>query len=154
MGKTVGLSVVGGLYDVDGLVGGDVVNDGSVDGLVDGLGVSLAPVLGEPVPVVSLTEGDDVPPDDDEDEGDVQPATVTDARMATVPQPMTVSRTLGAAPVMVVRTFIEPPHAPVRRRFRARPRHHKPVSEDKRAATRSLPRPAEGKSSKVPTTIT
>ena len=150
MGKTVGLSVVGGLYDVDGLVGGDVVNDGSVDGL----GVSLAPVLGEPVPVVSLTEGDDVPPDGDEDEDDVQPATVTDARMATVPQPMTVSRTLGAAPVMVVRTFIEPPHAPVRRRFRARPRHHKPVSEDKRAATRSLPRPAEGKSSKVPTTIT
>ncbi len=151
MGKTVGLSVVGGLYDVDGLVGGDVVNDGSVDGL----GVSLAPgSVSRSLSCAAVTEGDDVPPDDDEDEGDVQPATVTDARMAKVPQPMTVSRTLGAAPAMVVRTFIEPPHAPVRRRFRARPRHHKPVSEDKRAATRSLPRPAEGKSSKVPTTIT
>ncbi len=118
MGKTVGLSVVGGLYVADGLVAGDVVNDGSVDGL----GVSLALGLGVPPPAESLlesvTEGDGVPLGGDEDEDDVQPATATDARMATVPQPTTVSRTLGAAPVMVVRTFIEPPHAPGRRRSR------------------------------------
>ena len=67
-----------------------------------------------------------MPPGVDEDEADVQPATATDARMAKVPQPATVSRTLGAAPAIVVRTFIEPPHAPGRRRSRFPAWHHKP----------------------------
>src|SRR5271165_6327685 len=71
VGKTVGLSVVGGLYVADGLVAGDVVNDGSVDGL----GVSLAPGLGVPAPAESLleevAEGDGVPLGGDEDEDDV-----------------------------------------------------------------------------------
>jgi hypothetical protein len=122
VGKTVGLSVVGGLNVADGLVVGLVVGDVVNVGSVDGLGESLAPVLGVPAPAESLletvAEGDDVLPGGDEDEDDVQPATATDARMVTVPQPTTVSRTLGAAPAMVVRTFIEPPHAPGRRRSR------------------------------------
>jgi hypothetical protein len=116
VGKAVGLSVVGGLYVEDEPVAGAVVNDGSVDGLA----VSLVPERGVPAEslLVAVTEGDDVTPGVDEDEFDVQPATVTDARMVTVPQPTTVSRTLGAAPAMVVLTLIEPPHAPGRRRSR------------------------------------
>lgn len=112
VGNGVGLSVVGGLYDVDGLcvgVGpcvGDPVNVGSEDGVV------LVPSLGVPAPAESLpeavTEGVDVLPGVDEVEPDVQPATATDARIVKAPQPMTVRRTLSAAPAMVVRTFIKP----------------------------------------------
>jgi hypothetical protein len=106
VGNGVALSVVGGLYDADGLCVGDPVNVGSEDGVV------LVPSLGVPAPAESLpeavTEGVVVLPGVDEVEPDVQPATATDARMVKAPQPMTVRRTLSAAPAMVVRTFIKP----------------------------------------------
>jgi hypothetical protein len=109
---------------------------GKADGLVEApvvtLGAAPGAVLGTLVDVAEpVTEGENIGVD--EDGLDVQPETAAEPSMVKVPKPMAVSLVLSAVPAMVVRTFIQPPHAPTR--F-PRSRHCKPVSE---AKTRGRP---------------
>ena len=130
------------------------VTVGSADGLVPGLGVTAPSVL----LIVALAVADPVTEGEKiagvvGDEDDVQPEITTEASRVTAPQPIAVNRTLPAVPAVVVRTLIEPPRAPVRRRIRVPYWREKRHQEGKRVATWSLPRLTEGKSSEMPTTI-
>jgi hypothetical protein len=106
----------------DGLGDGDVdAGDGDREGLGDGLGVSegLALALGEALGEAlalglalaeALGEAEDVG-SAPEDVADVQAERVTEASMAKMP-PTAASLALNPVPAGVVRTFMEPPHAP------------------------------------------
>ena len=90
---------------------------GKADGLVEApvvtLGAAPGAVLGTLVDVAEpVTEGENIGVDGDA--LDVQPETAAEPSMVKVPKPMAVSLVLSAVPVMVVRTFIQPPHAPTR----------------------------------------
>jgi hypothetical protein len=87
-------------------------------------GDGLSPVLGE-TPALAVTEAEPETVTEGVkmaggvvDDADVQPEITTEAMTAKAPQPIAVSRMLRAVPAMVVRTLIEPPRAPVRRRIR------------------------------------
>jgi hypothetical protein len=108
--------------------------DGNADGLVEALVVTLgaAPgaVLGTLVDVAEpVTEGEKIGVDGDG--VDVQPETTAEPSMVKVPKPMAVNLVLSAVPAMVVRTFIQPPHAPASGDPFLRSRHDKPASEAK-----------------------
>jgi hypothetical protein len=114
VGVAVGRWVAVGVWVADDVAVGSV--DGLADGLVPALGVTAPPVLLFPAVGVGdpVTEGENMAGVEDEDV--VQPEITTEATMVKAPQPMAVSRTPSAVPAMVVRTFIEPPRAPGRRR--------------------------------------
>jgi hypothetical protein len=74
------------------------------------VGVPVAGLVGEPVEErleeVLDVAGKWVGPDEDVDPPSVQPVTVTDARIAKTPKPMTVLFALSTAPAMVTCTVM------------------------------------------------
>jgi hypothetical protein len=104
--------------------------DGPVEALVVTLGATPGAVLGKLVDVAEpVTEGEKIGVDGDG--VDVQPETTAEPSMVKVPKPMAVNLVLSAVPAMVVRTFIQPPHAPASGDPFLRSRHDKPASEAK-----------------------
>jgi hypothetical protein len=89
------------------------VGSGLADGLAEGLALTLAELLDETAGV-----GEVVRAGENEGEGDpaegvdpVQAESAAETRMVMAPQPMMVKIALSPVPAMVVRTFMEPPHA-------------------------------------------
>jgi len=115
-GAAVGVGL--GVTDGDGL--GDVVGDGEGDGLVVGLGLELGLALGELDAVADglvVDEGGAEVVGSAPEEGDPEHAAiVTEASTVTMPQPTAASLGLDLLPAMVLRTFMEPPHASGRNR--------------------------------------
>jgi hypothetical protein len=118
-----GLAVGLGVTEGDGLGVADGDGEGEGDGLVVVLGLGLALSLGEP-----LGEPDavaDAPAEDEgevvgsaPDDGDPEHAdTVAEASTVKMPQlTAAASLALNLAPPTLLRTFMEPPHAPGRKR--------------------------------------
>jgi hypothetical protein len=131
----------------EGLGEGLGVTDGAAGVLAEGLALSLAEGLAVPLGV-----GERVPPGENEvspaEGGGVDPEeqaeTAAEASMAMVPRRMMVNLARCPAPAMVVRPFMEPPHAPRQAAAAfpgrgARNRHRNGI----RAATRSPPAPGK-----------
>jgi len=133
-GAAVGNELADGLGDGDGDGFGDseavaeeetvAVPDALAEGLV--LAVGVAPLLAVPV-TTALAVADPVTEGEKmagvvEDEGPEQAESATEASTVKAPQPAAVSLALSTVPAMVVRTFMEPPRGPGRRRpcFRIR----------------------------------
>ncbi len=115
-GAAVGTGVAVGLGVAEGDGLGVFVGEG--DELLVGLGLELAELLGETVDVADA-------PAEDEDEGvgsapeDGVPehaASVTEASTVTMPQPTAASSLALSLVPVVLRTFMEPPHASGRKR--------------------------------------
>ncbi len=117
----MGSGLADGLGVCDGVSDGvpDGVSDGVPDGVPDGLAEGLALVLPEAltVPLEKIVGVGEVVPagenEDDPAEGvdPEQAESAAEASMVMLPQPMTVNIALSPVPAMVVRTFMEPPHA-------------------------------------------
>jgi hypothetical protein len=138
---------VGGAAVGNGLVDGLGVSDGDADGLADSLGVTdrdadgLA--LGVVTSAVSLAEAvgvaETLPPGENlvgaaEGEDAVHAEIAAEASMVKVPQPMAVNLALSPVAAVVVRTFMEPPHASAGGGPVSRSWPQKPASERKRVA--------------------
>jgi hypothetical protein len=158
-GAAVGNGLAGGLGVADGVALALGVADGVAGVLALALGVvTLAVPLDKAVGVAeTLPAGENLA--GAAEGGDaVQAETAAEASMVKVPQPMAVNLALSPVPAVVVRTFMEPPHAsgrcggPV-----SWSRHQKPASEGKRVAgpvaaracRRQVPESAEGHKGKV-----
>jgi hypothetical protein len=141
----------------NGLVDGLVVSDGDADGLADSLGVTDADAdalgvtdrdadglaLGVVTSAVSLAEAvgvaETLPPGENlvgaaEGEDPVHAEIAAEASMVKVPQPMAVNLALSPVAAVVVRTFMEPPHASAGGGPVSRSWPQKPASERKRVA--------------------
>jgi len=145
---------VGGAAVGNGLADRLDVADGDADGLRLALGVVAVAVplgnavdLAEALPpgekLVGAAEGDDA----------VQAETAAEARRVKVPQPMAVNLALSPVPAVVVRTFMEPPHASGRWALFPGPGTRNRHRKGNAWPTRHCPRLPKGKPPKAPKAI-
>jgi hypothetical protein len=103
----------------------------AVTGLAVGFDVTAGLALAVTVSVVTPGLGEVLGSDENEvppasgvvEEDPEQAVMAAEARMVTVPQPRTGNMALSAVPAIVVRTFMEPPHAASGWRPPSRSRH-------------------------------
>lgn len=133
-----GATAGGGL--ADGLGAGAVcVADGDTAPLAEGLALPLAELLDErsglgevgPAGENDVCTGEGADP--------VQAETAAEARMVMVLQPITASLALSPIPALVVRTFMEPPHASGTWRLVPGPRHEKPATGNENGPAAAAP---------------
>jgi hypothetical protein len=136
-------------------------SDGDADGLAEcvlvsvgvGVGVGVAVLVGVSVLVgVAVLVGEEVPPGENVGDPDGEPpaeqaATETETNRAAIP-PAAASRTVRPVAAVAVLSFTRPPHAADGWRPRSGP-YPKTGIGSKTHSGRSLPGPAEGRSTKA-----